>query len=325
MQITFLGTGAAAPTRARNTSAWALRLPERAALWLFDCGEGTQHQFLRSPLRLSQLERVFVTHLHGDHLFGLPGLLASRSLQNGGTTPVTLHGPDGLEAFVRCALDVSGARLGFPLRFETVQGSGVVYEDDEFTVACAPMDHGAVAFGYAVREKDRPGRFDAETARALGVPEGPLFGRLKDGEAVTLPDGRTVHGTGLVGPPIPGRAVVYCGDTAPTPRAVELARSADVLIHEATFAGADAALARRARHSTAAQAAAVARDAGVTTLILTHLSPRYENDDGAGLGELFAEARAVFPNTLIARDLWDYAVARRGTDAPAAAPGSVRS
>lgn len=311
MKITFLGTGSGAPTQTRNTSAIALQLPESGRLWLFDCGEGTQHQIGRSPLRPGQIERIFFTHLHGDHLFGLPGLLASRSLQSGGVTPVTLHGPAGLAEFVRAALGASRTRLAYPLHVETITAAGIVHEDETARVACAPVPHGVESYAYAVTERDQPGRFDVEKARSLGIPAGPLYGRLKNGEMTGLPDGRSIAGTELVGPPRPGRRVVFSGDTPFSENVTALAQNADVLVHEATYLGSDAELAARARHSTAAGAAQTARRAGVKTLILTHFSPRYESDAPPGMGDLLAEARAIFPNTLLAHDLWSHEVPRR--------------
>jgi ribonuclease Z len=308
MKLTFLGTSSGAPSRSRNVSSMALQLPQQATLWLFDCGEATQHQILRSPLRLSQLERIFFTHLHGDHLFGLPGLLASRSMQNGGTTPVTLYGPAGLEEYIRVSLEVSQSHLGYPIHVETVR-PGLVYEDEHFQVICAPMRHRIEAYGYAALEKAQPGQFDVERARTLGIPPGPLYGRLKNGETVALPDGRRIDGSDLVGPPRPGRKLAHCGDTIYTPAAVELARDADVLIHEATYLHAEAAQAQRGMHSTAVMAAQVAQRAAVKLLILTHFSARYEA--GSQLGELLAEARAIFPNTVLAHDFYSYEIPRR--------------
>lgn len=290
-------------------SSFALQLPQRSVLWLFDCGEGTQHQILRSPLRLSQLERVFISHLHGDHLFGLPGLLASRSLQNSASTPVILYGPQGLEEFIRVSLGLSETHLSYPLEFVRLR-SGILYEDTGFCVECLPMAHRIEAFGFSIREKDQPGTFDVERARTLGVPEGPLFGRLKRGETITLPDGRQVEGPEMVGPPHRGRKLVYCGDTAATPNAALLAQDADVLIHEATHLQEDSELSIRSAHSTAAMAADVARQAGVRRLILTHFSARYESDTRSRMPELLAEAQAVFPETQLASDLWSYEIPR---------------
>ncbi len=287
-------------------SSLGLQWPQRAALWLFDAGEGTQQQVQRSPLKLSQLEHVYVTHLHGDHVFGLPGLLASRSSAQDIETPVTIFGPPGLEDWLRQTLRVTATGLKFPLMFETVT-EGLIFEDDTRTVHCRRLNHRVPSYGYAVAEKPRPGTFDAETAKTLGVPFGPLYGQLKAGETITLPDGRVVDGRGLVGPERPGRKVVVCGDTGVTPAAVELALGADVLVHEATFASDQKERAVAAGHSTAAEAAAVARAAGVGTLILTHISARYESESSQ-TEALLAEAAAVFPNTLLARDFWSYEV-----------------
>ena len=313
MKITFLGTGAGSPSRARNVTSIALQLPQQARLWMFDCGEATQHQILRSPLRLSQLERIFFTHLHGDHLFGLPGLLASRSMQNGGTTPLMLYGPQGLGEYIRASMELSQSHLAFPLKVETVRGNKAgnlctVYEDGGYRVECAPMAHRVEAYGYAVIERDQTGHFEVDRARELGIPPGPLYGVLKNGGTVTLDDGRVIDGKDLIGPTIKGRKVVFCGDTIYTPNAVELARDADVLIHEATFLQEELMQAERARHSTALMAAQTAQKANAKTLILTHFSARYEA--GQQLGELLAEAQSVFPNTLLAHDFLTYEVPR---------------
>jgi len=321
MRITFLGTGAGAPSRTRNVSSIALQFIQQGRLWLFDCGEGTQQQLLRTPLRLSQLERIFLTHLHGDHLFGLPGLLASRALQTDHATPVTVYGPPGVAEYLQCALTTSQTRLTYPLHLETV-GPGVVYTDATVQVVAAPLHHGIATFGYAVIEHDQPGRFQVAQAHALGISPGPLYGRLKRGATITLPDGRTVHGAALVGPKRPGRKVVYCADTSATPTAVALARDADVLIHEATFLQDDLPRAERALHATAALAAGVAQQAGVKRLLLTHISPRYEAAGGSGLDALLAEAQAIFPHTVLAHDLWTYDVPPRAVESDAPATGS---
>ncbi len=307
MKLTFLGTGAGSPSLTRNVTSLGLQWPQRASLWLFDGGEGTQQQVLRSPLKLSQLEQIYVTHLHGDHVFGLPGLLASRSAAQDVQRPLTIFGPPGLEEWLRVTLRLTATGLKFPLLFVTVT-DGLVYEDDTREVRCRRLNHRVTSHGYAVSEKPRPGTFDADQARALGVPFGPLYGQLKAGETITLPDGRTVDGTALVGSPRPGRKVVICGDTGVTPATVELAHGADVLVHEATFLTEQSERAAAAGHSTAAGAAEAARDAGVGTLILTHLSARYESDSQSRTGELLAEAQAIFPNTLLAHDFWTYEI-----------------
>ena len=316
MLITFLGTGAGAPTRARNVSGITLFLPERGELFLFDCGEGTQHQCLRaSQVRLSQLSRVFISHLHGDHLFGLLGLLASRALSQGGASPVALYGPPALETYVRGCLHTTGTAFGYGVSFQTVR-PGVVFEDAQIVVECAAVRHRCDAYAYAVQEKPQAGRFDVDAAKALGIPSGPVYGRLKAGDTVTLADGRTINGATLVGSERAGRRVVYSGDTALCAEMVALAHNADVLIHESTFAESERLLADRAHHSTASDAATVARDAQVRQLILTHISPRYDADGGAGVDTLLAEARAVFANTEAAHDFLRVEVPRRETDKP---------
>ena len=285
----------------------ALSFVQSGMVWLFDCGEGTQQQILRAPVKISRLERVFLTHLHGDHLFGLPGLLASRSLIKGALTPVTLQGPDGVEAFVRCALDISRTGLRFPLAFAPV-AEGLIYENDACQVMCRKLAHGIDSYGYAIQEKPRRGELDVQQLHDLGVPFGPLFGRLKRGETIVLSDGRSIDGRELVGLDKKGRKVVVCGDTGPTKAAVELAQNADVLVHEATFMSADVEKARQVGHSTAVDAATIARDAGVKTLILTHFSARYESDANSGLPDLLAEAQAIFPETHLASDFFSYDV-----------------
>lgn len=296
------------PTRARNVSAVALRLPQRGEVWLFDCGEATQHQIQRTDLRLSQITRIFVSHLHGDHVFGLMGLLASSGLA-GAAQPIELYGPAGLEDFVRASARHTRTLINETIRIHAVE-AGKIFEDAEFVVACEPLRHRIPAFGYRVSEKERPGHFDVEKAAALGVPAGPLYGRLKRGETITLADGRSIDGAELCGSAIKGRTVVYCTDTTYCTNSIALARDADVLIHEATFADEDAHLARQSTHSTATDAARVATEADVRQLILTHVSPRYAPGNPVELPRLLAQARAVFPQTLIAEDFMTVEVPR---------------
>jgi ribonuclease Z len=305
VQVTFLGTSSGVPTRGRNVSAVALRLPQRAELWLFDCGEGTQHQFLRSDLRVSQLRRIFVTHMHGDHVFGLPGLLASLGLA-GTCTGVDLYGPDRLRDYLEGVLHTSSTRIGYPIRHHRVRqaaASGTcLLEDGDIQVRCAPLTHRVPAFAYRVDQKPRPGRFDVERARALGIPPGPVYAELKQGRTITLEDGRVINGASLCGPERPGASVVYCTDTVFCEAAVELARGADLLIHESTFSHAEAELAFARQHSTSTMAAQTALAAGVRQLALTHLSPRYVPGNPVTADDLLAEARTIFTNTVLAKD-----------------------
>ncbi len=305
MQITFLGTSSGVPTRGRNVSAVALRLPQRSELWLFDCGEATQHQFLRSDLRVSQLRRIFITHMHGDHVFGLPGLLASLGLA--GTCPgIDLYGPDPLRDYLEGVLRTSSTRIGYPLRTHKVrlaaEGGTVVFADDELQVRCAPLTHRVPAYAYRVDQKPRAGRFDIEQARNLGIPPGPIYAELKAGRTVTLDDGRIINGASLTGPERPGASIVYCTDTVFCEAAVELARGADLLIHESTFSHGEAELAIARQHSTSTMAAQTALEAGVKQLVLTHLSPRYMPGNPQSPDDLLAEARAIFAETIMAKD-----------------------
>jgi ribonuclease Z len=305
VQITFLGTSSGVPTRGRNVSAVALRLPQRSELWLFDCGEATQHQFLRSDLRVSQLRRIFITHMHGDHVFGLPGLLASLGLA--GTCPgIDLYGPDPLRDYLEGVLRTSSTRIGYPLRTHKVRQAAeagtVVFDDDELQVRCTPLNHRVPAYAYRVDQKPRAGRFDIEQARNLGIPPGPVYAELKAGRTVTLDDGRIIDGASLTGPERPGASVVYCTDTVFCEAAVELARGADLLIHESTFSHGEAELAIARQHSTSTMAAQTALEAGVRQLVLTHLSPRYMPGNPQGPDDLLAEARAIFAETIVAKD-----------------------
>jgi len=294
------------PTRARNVSAVALRLPQRSEMWLFDCGEGTQHQFLRSDLRLSQLRRVFITHMHGDHVFGLPGLLASLGLAGSSAAGVDLYGPDPLESYLNGVLRTSSTRIGYPLAVHRVRDAAeqgtLLFEDDDFTVRCTPLTHRVPAYAYRIEQKPLAGRFDIEKARELNIPPGPVYAQLKRGETVTLEDGRSIDGTSLCGEERPGVSVVYCTDTVFCEAAVELARGADLLIHESTFAHSEAEMAFQKQHSTSTMAAQTAAEAGVGQLVLTHLSPRYVPGNPVTPQDLLDEAKAIFPNTLLAKD-----------------------
>lgn len=318
LQITFLGTSSGVPTRSRNVSSIALRLPQRAEVWLFDCGEGTQHQILRSDLKTSQITRIFITHMHGDHIFGLMGLLASCGLA-GNMSRIDLYGPPGLEQYLKACQRYSQTRFSYPVQVHTVS-PGLIYEDAELSVFCAPLEHRVTAFGYRIQEQDRAGRFDVAKASALGIPSGPLYGRLKRGEVVQLLDGREINGAALCGPAEIGRKVAYCTDTIYCEDAVSLARDADVVIHEATFAHQDAELAYQRLHSTSTMAAQVALMAEAKLLFLTHFSPRYAPGNALQIEDLLQEARAIFPQTKLAHDFLVYDIPRRQA-APAPVTG----
>ncbi|MCT7959149.1 ribonuclease Z [Laspinema sp. D1] len=313
MQITFLGTSSGVPTRSRNVSSLAVRLPQRSEVWLFDCGEGTQHQILSSDIKISQISRIFITHLHGDHIFGLMGLLASCGLA-GNASRIDIYGPAGLNDYLAACSRYSQTHFSYPIKVHQSR-PGVVYEDDEFIVKCGRLEHRVTAYGYRVEEKDRAGRFNVEKAAALGIPSGPLYGQLKRGETVTLSDGRQISGQELCGPTEPGRKMAYCTDTIFCEGAVQLAQDVDVLIHEATFSHQDAQLAIDRLHSTSTMAAQVALAARVKTLIMTHFSPRYAPGNDIQLEDLRQEAQAIFPNTEMAYDFWTYEVERHRSTA----------
>jgi ribonuclease Z len=254
---------------------------------------------------VSQLSRIFITHMHGDHVFGLPGLLASLGLA-GTCDGIDLYGPDPLRDYLEGVLRTSSTRIGYPLRShrvkEAARSGALVLDDDDLTVRCAPLTHRVPAYAYRVDQKPRAGRFDVEQARALGIPPGPIYAELKAGRTVTLEDGRIINGASLCGPERPGCSVVYCTDTVFCEAAVELAAGADLLIHESTFAHAEAEMAFARQHSTSTMAAQTALAAGVKQLMLTHLSPRYMPGNPVTPDDLLNEARAIFPATQLAKD-----------------------
>ena len=263
---------------------------------LFDCGEGTQRQMMRYGVSFA-LNDIFFTHFHADHFLGLPGLLRTMALQ-GRTDPLHAWGPAGASRYLRHAASLGAERPSFPLEIHELDAGVSVKRGAYAILTAAAVHRGPTALTYALVEDVRRGRFNPERARELGIPEGPLWGRLHRGETITLDDGRSVSADSLVGPTRLGRRVVLTGDTRPCDATVELARGADLLVHEATFAEEEAERARETGHSTAREAADVAIRAGVRRLVLTHLSARYTRDTS----DLEREARAVFPATVVARD-----------------------
>ncbi|PYZ98223.1 ribonuclease Z [Alteribacter lacisalsi] len=297
MKMTFLGTGAGVPSKERNVSSLVLHTENRQnSLWLFDCGEGTQQQFLNSSPKAGKVDRIFITHLHGDHLYGLPGFLASRSFQ-GAERPLTIYGPAGIEAYVRTSLEISGTHLLYDCRFEEIRKSGRLFESDGYTVVTDQLDHGIPSFGYRIEAPSKPGPLLKERVQAEGIEPGPWLGELKQGKRVTLPDGRKVCGHDYIGSPIKGKTAVILGDTRKCKAAEVLSREADVVVHEATFSGEEEKRAYDFYHSTTIHAAQTARDARAKKLILTHISPRYTNPE-----PLLKEAVSVFAYTVIAKD-----------------------
>lgn len=292
IRVTFLGTGASRPTIARNVSA--IMVTRMADSFLFDCGEGTQRQMMRFGTGFT-VDDIFVTHVHADHFLGIIGLLRTMGLQ-GREEPVRLWSPKGTEGVLHEAVHLGVERVPFAIEIVPLEAGDRVSRDG-YRIEAFRSRHAVRSLGYALVESERLGRFHPDRAREMGVPEGPLFGRLHRGESIEV-DGRIIRPEEVVGPPRPGRKVVYTGDTRPSAETVRMAASADLLIHDATFAEEELLRARSTRHSTAREAAQVALKSGARRLALTHISSRYGEDARA----LEREARAIFQATVVAYD-----------------------
>jgi ribonuclease Z len=292
--VTFLGTAGAVPTVRRNTSALMVR--REGERLRFDCGEGTQRQMMRFNAGFD-VSHLFVTHTHGDHVLGIPGLIQTWDF-NDREAPVAIHVPPGTRRTVRELVGATGASPAYPVRIDEVTPGGVAYAADDYEVRAFRVDHRTTAVGYALVEDERKGRFDRERAEELGVPVGPKFSRLHEGDPVELDDGTVVRPEQVVGDPRPGRRVVYTGDTRPTDTVVEAARDADLLVHDATFADDARERAGKTGHATARQAAELARRAGAKRLALHHVSSRYASETD----RLVREARAAFDGTVTLPD-----------------------
>ncbi len=294
LALRFLGTSASRPTVERNVSSLAV-IREGETL-LFDCGEGTQRQMMRYGISFA-LSDIFFTHMHADHMLGLTGLLRTLALQ-GRTEPMNLYGPVGCEKLLWRAINLGSEKQHFEIKIVEI-APDTALKRGGYSIAAFAVEHGdRSAIGYHIVEETRLGRFNPDKARELGIPEGPLWGKIHKGETVNLPDGRSIAPSELVGPSRPGRRIVFTGDSRPSEATVAAATGADVLVHEATFAEEEAPRALETGHSTAREAAEVAAKAGVKKLVLTHVSARYSRDTS----ELEQQARAIFPATIIARD-----------------------
>ncbi len=291
-----MGTGAAVPSSQRSLPAVLLQRSNEQIL--FDCGEAAQRQMLLAKVSLHKKIGIFITHMHGDHVLGLPGLLQTMALMDR-KKPVRIFGPVGLSHFLECLKETLQFQLTFDVSVQEVTDDGLLLDEAEYAVTAASSNHAVTSFSYAFTEKPRPGVFHPEKAQALGVPKGEAWGRLQRGDSYRFPDGRVVKREDVTGPIRRGRKIVYTGDTRPFSEFSIFAADADLVIHEATFDDSLVEKAEEDGHSTPSQAAAEARAANAKQLVLTHISARYSDT------ALFLEqAKKIFPNTVVAQDFW---------------------
>jgi ribonuclease Z len=299
MKIVLLGTSSAVPTLTRGLSSTAL--VRDGDVFLFDCGEGTQLQIMRSTVKRSRIHSIFIGHLHGDHLYGIAGLISTLQL-DGREDPLNVFGPEGLRTFLNAAFRTSDAQFKFGLRVQEFPRGfrGRVLDEDEYYVDALPLDHSIFCLGWRFQEKDKPGVFNLERAIELGIPRGPLYGKLQNGENIKLDDGRVITPDQVMGPKRRGKSVAYCLDTQFSERSIELAQDCTALVHETTFGPEEIDMARDRKHSTMEDAARVAKDARAEHLIATHFSSRY---DGRQVAAIADEARSIFEPLIVGRDL----------------------
>ena len=306
LKIIFLGTGAATPTIARGLPALAIQKENK--IILCDCGEGTQLQLQRAGLSPAKVQTILISHLHGDHVLGLPGFINSQQLM-GRRAPLSVYGPAGLQAFLDCAANISKYKPEFPFQVIELDHHGeATFTVAGFAVLTRDLDHSTPCLGYRIQEPPRPGPFDAAKAEAFGIPEGPLRAALQRGESIAH-NGRTLLSSEIVGRSLPGRVIVYCTDTRPCEAGIALAENCDLLVHDATFSDAYQVHAEPTKHSTGREAARVARTAGARKLALWHLSIRLRGEEEYNL---LAQAREEFANSNLAADLEHIKVQRPG-------------
>ncbi|MCK5636141.1 MAG: ribonuclease Z [Thermoplasmatales archaeon] len=299
LSIIFLGTGGSWPTIKRNVTSIAVK--RAGEVILFDCGEGTQRQFQKSKLSYMQISKIFITHFHGDHFLGIPGLIQTMQL-NDRDVPLHIYGPKGMTKLVDQLLSLGYFRPNYKITPHEVNG-GDVLDFEEYCIHVLNVKHGIPAVAYSIEEKMRPGKFDKPKALKLGIPEGPLFSKLQRGETITLKDGKKITSDIVLGPPRKGRKIIISGDTVPIDKMISFAKNADVLVHEATFDSDLEDISGEYGHTTAAQAAKIAKKANVTELFLTHVSPRYLDN-----GVLEDEACKIFKKTIVPKDFQEFEI-----------------
>ncbi|MCJ7697922.1 MAG: ribonuclease Z [Thermoplasmata archaeon] len=299
LHIIFLGTGGSWPTVKRNVSSLAIK--RGSEILLFDCGEGTQRQFQQSNLSYMQISKIFITHFHGDHFLGLPGLIQTMQL-NDRDAPLHIYGPKGMEDLTDHLLTLGYFRPSYEIISHDITNGDEV-EFEEYSIHVLKVKHNVPAFSYRLEEQQRPGKFNKPKALELGIPEGPLFSKLQCGQTITLANGKNITPDMILGPSRKGRKIVISGDTMPCEEMIAFSKNADVLVHEATFDSELEDIAKEYGHTTAAQAAEIAKKADVEKLFLVHISPRYldyrvlEND-----------ARKIFVQSFVPKDFQEIEV-----------------
>jgi len=305
MKFITLGTGAAVPTLKRGHAAGLLWWNGR--YFLFDCGEGTQIQFRRAGLKFAPLEGIFISHLHGDHILGIMGLLMSLELSER-KAPLSVYAPPGIKEYMDVSKRLMNTNFNFDININEIK-EDIIFRGSGYTITSFFLEHRITSVGYSFIEDDMPGKFNVEEARNLGIPEGPLYGRLHRGEDIVLSDGRLIKSSSLVGPKKSGRNVVYCGDTRPCRRVIEMAEDADLLIYEGTFSPDSLDKAKVSCHSTTEEAAEIAKKANVRKLVITHISSRYQDEEN-----LMGKSREIFPEIILAKDFMEIEIPFRAVE-----------
>lgn len=303
IKIQFLGTGAGIPSKRRNVSSFIIQmLDKKKACWLFDCGEATQHRLLHSSLSVNKINKIFISHLHGDHIYGLPGFLGTRSFQ-GAKDRLDVFGPKGLKEFIETTLKISNTYLRYPLVVHEIE-EGIIFKESGFKFYAIELEHGIASYGYRIEESNKPGNLQVDKLKEAGISPGPIFSKIKAGEKVTLENGKVVDGREFIGPLKKGRVISVSGDTRQCIGLEKLVKNADILIHEATFRQVHSDLAFEHYHSTISEAANLAKKENVDLLFLSHISSRYTEETD----ELLVEAKSIFPNAYVAEDLETYII-----------------